>query len=78
MQPESMIARMVKKEVKKKVRKFKGYSDSDTDDDEYDGSLVSRGFHFLFSPTPSKICIYYYYYDSFISIIYLIRHLQFY
>lgn len=41
MQPESMIARMVKKEVKKKVRKLKGYSDSDTDDDEYDGSLVS-------------------------------------
>lgn len=39
-QPESAIARVVKKEVKKKVRKLRGYSDSDTDDDEFDDGLV--------------------------------------
>lgn len=41
-QPESAITRVVKKEVKKKVRKLRGCSDSDSDDDEYDDDLVSR------------------------------------
>ena len=38
-----MITRVVKKEVKKKVRKLRGYSDSDTDDDEFEDDLVSDG-----------------------------------
>ncbi|XP_043266441.1 moesin/ezrin/radixin homolog 1 isoform X2 [Venturia canescens] len=37
--PESAITRVVKKEVKKKVRKLRGCSDSDSDDDEYDDDL---------------------------------------
>ncbi|EGI68594.1 Moesin/ezrin/radixin-like protein 1 [Acromyrmex echinatior] len=40
--PESAIARVVKKEVKKKVRKLRGYSDSDTDDDEFDGLVMNQ------------------------------------
>lgn len=43
MQPENAIARLVKKEVKKKVRKLRGCSDSDTDDDEFEDDLVSDG-----------------------------------
>ncbi|KZC13150.1 Moesin/ezrin/radixin like protein 1 [Dufourea novaeangliae] len=38
--PESLIARVVKKEVRKKVRKLRGCSDSDTDDDEFEDDLV--------------------------------------
>ncbi|XP_032457857.1 moesin/ezrin/radixin homolog 1 isoform X3 [Nasonia vitripennis] len=38
--PESAMARVVKKEVKKKVRKLRGCSDSDTDDYEFDDDLV--------------------------------------
>lgn len=50
MQPESAIARVVKKEVKKKVRKLRGYSDSDTDDNEFDDGLVrSRKDHHSFA-----------------------------
>ena len=42
-QPENAITRVVKKEVKKKVRKLRGRSDSDTDDDEFEDDLVSHG-----------------------------------
>lgn len=45
---------MVKKEVKKKVRKLKGYSDSDTDDDEFDDGLVSVREDTNFSRVPRK------------------------
>lgn len=45
-QPENAITRVVKKEVKKKVRKLRGRSDSDTDDDEFEDDLVSNGKRF--------------------------------
>lgn len=40
MQQESGVTKVVKKNVKRKVRKLRGYSESDTDDDEYNGALV--------------------------------------
>jgi len=52
MQPESAIARVVKKEVKKKVRKLRGYSDSDTDDDEFDDGLVRARKDMILSHIP--------------------------
>ncbi|XP_028982680.1 moesin/ezrin/radixin homolog 1 isoform X3 [Diachasma alloeum] len=42
--PESALTRVVKKEVKRKVRKLRGCSDSDSDDDEYDGELSGVSF----------------------------------
>lgn len=73
-----MITRVVKKEVKKKVRRLRGCSDSDTDDDEYEDDLVRRIRY-----NPFRRCILFikmeiisYLIFEFIKIIYVISFLN--